>query len=263
MLKISKISSSQHTKQQVSQRGFTLVELLVALVVMALLALLSWRGLDGMTRVQSQTKAYTDGVLALQAGLAQWQTDLDAVTVQANVPGVTGLDYDGQVLRLTRRYAENTGNTNNGSTGNSDSIRVVAWSQRGFEGESSKDNANANANTNNKGTKWLRWQSEPVKNRAELEAAWLQAKHWASNATEADKKGEVVVASIDAWQIFYYRNDAWSNALSSADAAGVAGLNGPTLPEGIRLVLTLSSGQALVGNITRDWVQPSVGGGKG
>ena len=29
-------------------RGFTLIELLVAITIMALLAVLSWRGLDGM-----------------------------------------------------------------------------------------------------------------------------------------------------------------------------------------------------------------------
>ena len=38
-----------------TQRGFTLVELLVALFAMALLAIMSWRGLDGMTRAQAQT----------------------------------------------------------------------------------------------------------------------------------------------------------------------------------------------------------------
>ena len=84
-MKLSRLKKSD-------QRGFTLVELMVAIVVMALLALLSWRGLDGMTRVQSQTQTHTDSVLALQAGLAQWQTDLDALTVQVNVPGVSGLD---------------------------------------------------------------------------------------------------------------------------------------------------------------------------
>ena len=31
-------------------RGFTLIELLVAIAVMALMAILSWRGLDGMSR---------------------------------------------------------------------------------------------------------------------------------------------------------------------------------------------------------------------
>jgi general secretion pathway protein J len=102
-----------------------------------------------------------------------------------------------------------------------------------------------------------------VKTRAELQAAWLQAKEWASNATEADKKGEVVVAVIDKWQVFYYRNDAWSNALSSADVdALIPGTNVAALPDGVRLVLTIAAGQALVGTITRDWVRPTVGGGK-
>lgn len=237
-------------KPRHQQHGFTLVELLVAIVIMALLALLSWRGLDGMTRVQTATQTNTDGVLALQAGLAQWQTDLDALVVQANVPAVSGLDYDGQVLRLTRRYAETGEDTINAT--NDDSIRVVAWSQRHIE-------TGTGANVTNK-TQWLRWQSAPVKTRAELQAAWLQAKQWADTATEADKKGEVVVATIDKWQVFYYRNDAWVNALSSADA--VVNSNAAALPDGIRLVLTLAPGQALVGAITRDWVSPKVGGGK-
>ena len=236
-------------KTSCKQAGFTLVELLVAIVIMALLALLSWRGLDGMTRVQTATQANTDGVLALQAGLSQWQTDLDALVVHANVYAVSGLDYDGQVLRLTRRFAETGEDTQN--TTNDDSIRVVAWSQRAIE-----------VGSTNK-TQWLRWQSAPVKTRAELQAAWLQAKQWAGNASETDKKGEVAVAAIEKWQVFYYRNDAWSNAMSTADVdAHIPGSNAPALPEGVRLVLTLAPGQALVGTITRDWVRPTVGGGK-
>ena len=33
--------------------GFTLIELLVAISIMALLAILSWRGLDGMSRAHT------------------------------------------------------------------------------------------------------------------------------------------------------------------------------------------------------------------
>ena len=60
-------------------RGFTLIELLVALAVMALLAIVSWRGLDGMVRAQEQTRQRGDELLVLQAALAQWGTDLDAL----------------------------------------------------------------------------------------------------------------------------------------------------------------------------------------
>ena len=34
-----------------------------------------------------------------------------------------------------------------------------------------------------------------------------------------------------------------------------------TTPDGVRLVLTLSHGQALSGTLTRDWVRPLLGGG--
>lgn len=233
--------------------GFTLIELMVAISIMALLAILSWRGLDGMTRVQSQTQAKTDGVLALQAGLAQWQTDLDALTQLPQVAGAgnigNALDYDGQVLRLIRRYVDSKPPVNNGASDTlvTESIRVVAWSQRNIEGK----------------VRWLRWQSPAVRTRAELQAAWVEAAQWSQNPSDADKKREVTVAAIDKWQIYYYRNNAWSNAQSSADVSAlIPGSKAAALPDGVRLVLTLSSDQALVGNITRDWIRPTVGGGK-
>jgi general secretion pathway protein J len=226
--------------------GFTLIELMVAVAVMALLAMLSWRGLDGMTRVQSQTQTQTDGVLALQAGLSQWQTDLDALVELPQVPGVTTLDFDGQVLRLTRRYMEqkSTSQVSNDTSFNaSESVRVVAWSQRQLNGKS----------------QWVRWQSAATNNRAELLSAWLQAKQWAQNSELSDKKQDVPIAAIDKWQIYYYRNNAWSNAQSSADVDSlIPGTKTATLPEGVRLVLTLSADQALVGNITRDWLSPTL-----
>ena len=83
-----------------ASRGFTLVELLVALFAMALLAVMSWRGLDGMSRAQAQTEARSDEVLTLQVGLAQWAADLDALL---ELPQTTALDWNGRVLRMTRR----------------------------------------------------------------------------------------------------------------------------------------------------------------
>ena len=221
--------------------GFTLIELLVAIALMALMAGLSWRGLDGMTRAQTQMRQNSDDVLTLQAGLAQWSTDLDALAQQ---PGTPSLDWDGRALRILRRS----------TTDPADGLQVVAWSRRGIEGVG----------------QWLRWQSPPLRTRGELTLAWQKAAAWAQNPSDDDRQREVRIAPLDQWQIFYYRGAAWSNPLSSAgavegDAAGGAGLlaeAASAVPEGVRLVLTLAPGQAISGTLTRDWVRPDLGGGK-
>ena len=104
-------------------RGFTLVELLVALAILALMALLSWRGIDGMVRAQEQTRQRSDQLLVLQAALTQWGTDLDALLP---LPHTTPLDWDGQVLRITRR---STAMPDEGAL-------VVAWARRDVGGTS-------------------------------------------------------------------------------------------------------------------------------
>jgi general secretion pathway protein J len=230
-------------------RGFTLIELLVALSVMALLALLSWRGIDGMVRVQVDMRERMDGVISLQTGLTQWSADLDAVV---ETKQVSGIDYDGSVLRLTRRD----------TTLDDSPVRVVGWARRVIEDQHGGRGS------------WARWQSPPLRTQAELQEAWARAQLWAQNPSDAEKRREVAVVGLDQWQLFYYRNDAWSNPLSTAGAAstntptGAAGPAGTAssalalLPDAIRLVLTLSPGQPLTGVLTKDWIRPVLGGGK-
>lgn len=109
-------------------RGFTLIELLVAISVLALVAVLSWRGLDGMSRAQSQMLQRANEVLTLQAGLAQWSADLDALV---QTEQLSALDWNGQVLRITRRSA--AGDTGD-AVGLPSGLHVVAWSQRAVTG---------------------------------------------------------------------------------------------------------------------------------
>ena len=235
-------------------RGFTLIELLVAVSIMALMALLSWRGLDGMTRTQGQLAQRADEVLTLQAGVAQWGTDLDALV---QMPQTPALDWDGRALRLTRRSAPlptlTPGLTTSaaGSQPSGESILVVAWSRRDIDGSG----------------QWLRWQSPPLKTRGDVQTAWGVAALWAQNPGDAEKQREVRIAALSQWQIFFYRSGAWTNPLSSAGTllTGIAGAPGGvdlSTPDGVRLVLTLPPGQALSGTLTRDWVRPTVGGGK-
>lgn len=219
--------------------GFTLIELLVALSVMAVLAMLSWRGIDGMARIQAQTQARADDVLSLQAALGQWTADLDAIQ---QIPRQNAIDWDGRVLRLTRRPA----------TAGVDGALVVAWTRRVIDGTG----------------QWLRWESPPLRSRGELDQAWARAGLWAQNPGDEERKREVRIAPIDEWQIFYFRTDAWTNPLSSegvpALPPGVVApvVPGSATPEGVRLVLVLPEGQTLSGKIVRDWVRPTLGGGK-
>ena len=222
------------------QRGFTLVEMLVAIGIMALMAGLSWRGIDGMVQTQTRMQQRADALLTLQAGLAQWAADLDAV---AEGPPEQTMDWDSRGLRLLRRNTLSPG----------DGLLVVAWSRRSIDGQG----------------QWLRWQSLPVRTRKDQQAAWARAALWAQNPGDEEKKLEVRITPLTQWEIFYFRNDAWTNPLSSADAAKAAATAPAspatppdTQPDGVRLVLTLPEGEAISGVLTRDWVRPPMGGGK-
>jgi general secretion pathway protein J len=226
--------------------GFTLIELLVAIGIMAVMAGLSWRGIDGMVQTQTRVQQRSDALLTLQAGLAQWAADLDAL---ADGSQEQTLEWDSRSLRLLRRNTMAPG----------DGMLVVAWARRTVDGTG----------------QWLRWQSSPVRNRKEQQAAWARAAIWAQNPGDDEKKLEVRITPLAQWEIFYFRNDAWTNPQSSGDAATAATATAgatpaavaatatsQTRPDGVRVVLTLPPGEAFSGTLTRDWVRPTLGGGK-
>ncbi len=233
--------SVRRTPARRAPQGFTLIELLIAITLMGLMALMSWRGIDGMVRVQEQTRERGDALLALQVALSQWGADLDAVLP---LPHTIPLEWDGQALRMTRRS----------SAGLGEGALVVAWSLRNVNGTD----------------QWLRWQSAPVTTRIDWQSAWDQAAVWARSPGEAERRSEVVLLPLAGWQIFYYRGNAWSNPLSSSGSptpqsvgeASTAQLGQGKVPDGVRLQLELAPGQALAGQVTRDWVNPLNGGGK-
>ncbi len=222
--------------------GFTLIEVLVALVVVSLMAVLTWQGIDGMAKASNQHRSRADDVAAIQTALLQWRTDLDQMIDASQTPPAAvgsgantakAIEFDSRVLRITRRF-----------TG--DEIRVVAWGSRRIE--------TATGSTR----RFMRWVSEPVRTRGDWQAAWDQGARWGQNPSDTERARETAVFSIDEWQIFYYRNDAWSNPLSSDGIATQSSAN----PDGVRLILQLAPGQVPSGKLSMDWVQPTRGGGK-
>ena len=126
------------------RRGFTLVEVLVALVIMAVVAAMGWQGVAGMARAREIATAASERSLRLSAVVGQFEADLAAVYDSPQVPG---LSFDGASLRIARRTE--------------DGVQLVVWSVRdGF---------------------WRRWPG-PVSRRAgELQQAWLASQQLQGN----------------------------------------------------------------------------------
>ncbi len=192
--------------------GFTLVEVLVALAIMAVLAGLAWRGLDGMMRARDAGRTAIERTARLNTILAQWQQDLGAVFDSAVVPALT---FDGQTLRVTR--------TVDGG------VALVAWSLRGEQ--------------------WQRWTSPPVTRTADLQEAWLRSQQLLGNEPgqvkllEGVSEWQVYFFRGNTW------SNAQSTGDLAQAPAGAASAAAPreALPQGVRLVLGLPGGA-----LTRD-----------
>ncbi|WP_090130320.1 type II secretion system protein J [Limnohabitans sp. Rim11] len=212
-----------------ASKGFTLIEVLMASAILALMALISWRGLDGMFKTQTALQTRSDATQNLQMGMAQWRTDLDNMLV---LQGTPALEWDGRVMRITRQHSQDP----------KAGVQVVAWTLGNGQ--------------------WTRWQSEPLMQNDAWTQAWTQAQIWAESAgnLKANTAQEVVIHPVQTWQIYFHRDGAWTNALSS-DVNTNSNTNGKSslqnLPEGLRLVLELADRPEIQGKVTMDWVRPT------
>ncbi len=119
-------------------RGFTLIEVLVALVILSVMAAMAWKGLDGITRAREIADGALKRTLRMQSVMQQWSADLNAV-VDTGV--VQALQFDGAALRLTRQ-----------TTGG---MQVVVWALRSG--------------------RWVRWAGPAVTNVGLLQDQWLRS----------------------------------------------------------------------------------------
>ncbi|WP_119156820.1 prepilin-type N-terminal cleavage/methylation domain-containing protein [Caldimonas tepidiphila] len=194
--------------------GFTLIELLVTITLLAVMATMAWRGIDGILRAREVNEARLDAVLRLGTVMAQWEADLAAVHDTQHVPA---LQFNGSTLRLTRR--------------DEDGVRLVVWTLR--------DGG------------WQRWSSEAVTRAPALQDVWMR-----SQQLIGGEPGTLVaLPGVAGWQVFFWRNNAWSNPQSSGDVDDSAGAGTrELLPEGVRLELLLAPPSGLSGSVTRDVV---------
>ena len=125
------------------ERGFTLVEVLVALFIMAILSAMAFRGIDAISRARAGAQSATDRTLVLNSGMSQFEYDL-AQMVDTQV--VQPLEFNGNTFRLTRRSPAG--------------IQLVLWTLQD--------------------KRWQRWASAPVVHIADLQEQWLRSQQWDS-----------------------------------------------------------------------------------
>ncbi|MGE8398264.1 MAG: PulJ/GspJ family protein, partial [Comamonas sp.] len=208
------------------QQGFTLVEVLVALAIMALIGSMSWIGISTLLQTKEHTAQMGVKNAQLQITLAQWANDLD----QAWQPKDTQpMGWDGKVFRLTRRAQEHE-----------QGVVVVAWAVR----------------TSEEGMRWMRWQSQPFLHMHEWMQAWELASNWARSTVGQQAAAKLIPASVV--DVYLWEGSTWVNAQSSQNTerndSGLSNQSNslPLQPKGVRLVLHTPSGKLI-----QDWIAPT------
>jgi general secretion pathway protein J len=183
--------------------GFTLVEVMVALLIMAILAALAFRGIDALTRAKESALLSTDRTLKLNTGMSQFEYDISQVIDSKVLP--QPVMFDGATLRVARRTP--------------DGIELVLWTLQD--------------------RRWQRWASGSYTHMSELTDAWMRSQQWGAISGNAI----TVLEDVDEFQVYVCNpatlgtsGCSWNNVQSTQGAAsGAQALAiriGLRLPEG-------------------------------
>jgi general secretion pathway protein J len=181
-------------------RGFTLIELLVAITVLAIVAVLGWRGLDSIVRARVSLNADLEQTRGLQLAFAQMQSDCSHIAKAADIGNRPLLSAQAGRLTLVRMvFAENQPSR----------VQVVAYRL-------------ANGVL-------TRRESAATRNLTELDAAWSAALGDTDVTAPVNLTANVVAMPIRSW---ISDGNGWRAATEGAApqpvTPGVATLPQPT-----------------------------------
>lgn len=206
--------------------GFTLIEVMVSLFILAVLAGAAWKGVDAISTARQVADDNLQNTLRLQSVMTQLDADMAQV---CDTQVVKGFQFDGANLRLTRRA--------------SGGVQVVVWSLRE--------------------RKLLRWTSPETTRVGDLQDHWRRASQlqgrepgtlvalngvdqWqvycfrSGSLSNCQSSGNVVSSSGSP------------NTGEGSAAAAAASIVREQLPQAIRSQLTLGDGAGVAGMLSRD-----------
>jgi general secretion pathway protein J len=192
--------------------GFTLVEVMVALLIMAILAALAFRGIDALVRSKDAALASTDRTLRLNTGMSQFDYDIAQVVDSKVLP--QALMWDGATLRFARRTPAG--------------IQLVVWTLQD--------------------RRWQRWASASFVHMSELTDAWMRTQQWDAISGSA----VTVLNDVDTFDFILCNPNglqvvgcSWNNAGSTRGAP--PGASGVAAPQsmGARITLKMAGGELM------------------
>lgn len=209
-----------------ANKGFTLVEVLVALVVMSILAGLSWQAVDTLVRTREAVQAQNGRLVVMGTALAQWEQDMQTLLTDGPVPAI---QFDGARLRLTRRTPEG--------------VQLVVWSLR-------------------QGV-WQRWASPANPLESTLVQSWasvpqMQGREPGHITLAQGVTGwQLYFFRGNAWANAQSSADLVGTGADSTNgqSPGRPTATRERLPQGVRLVMTLQ-GDSGLGTLSRDVLVP-------
>ena len=179
------MTTTPPTAPQRRAAGFTLVEVMVALLIMAILAAMAFRGVDALVHAKDAALASTDRTLKLNTGMSQFEYDMSQVIDSKVLP--QAIMFDGATLRVARRTP--------------DGVQLVLWTLQD--------------------RRWQRWASAPNIHMSDLTDAWMRSQQWTAISANA----VTVLENVDDFQVYVCNPAAagttgcsWNNVQSTQGA---------------------------------------------
>jgi general secretion pathway protein J len=189
----------------VKNRGLTLIELLVAISVLGFVAILGWRGLDGIVRARVALTKDLEQTRGMQLTFAQLQNDCAHLASASIIPNRVPIAIEqGRLILVRTVFTDNQPSR----------LQVITYAVR--------DNL------------LTRRESTATRDLRDLDMLWLAATNDTDTTQAVTLQSEVTDMTMRLWI-----SDGWRSGLDAQVPAKPGGTANSSLPTGLEVTLRL------------------------